>query len=303
MSRLLITGGTGYIGSKLIHFLSKKNFEVVVTSRKASADSILCKTAILDLRNKNAVKKLFKEYNPQYIINLVGTKFIGVNLKQEMQYYKDNQKIVQNILDSANNLSDLRKFITLGSCDEYGESNLPFSEAMHEEPKNNYGAFKLSVTERVSALSKSHSLPGLVLRPSVVYGPGQLNEMFIPSLFKAGILNKEFNMTIGQQSRDFLFVGDLIIAIFKFLSSDEDINGEVFNIAHGSSVKLKDIAEKVEDLFNRKFVNYGIIKYRSDEVMNYCVDIKKSKVAVNWEPKISIESGLDIINRTYNVGI
>jgi len=173
----------------------------------------------------------------------------------------------------------------------YGQQ-APFSESMDVSPKTPYACSKLMAEEYCMKLAKEKRSPITVLRPFIVYGPRQGYIMFIPQLIKACIEKKDFKMTSGQQTRDFLYVSDAVDAFIKAATSDYSI-GEVINISSGIETRLRDIALKVNSLMGNPIeILFGATPYRSEEIWNYYADISKAKRLLGWAPKVSLEKGL-----------
>jgi nucleoside-diphosphate-sugar epimerase len=133
----------------------------------------------------------------------------------------------------------------------------------------------------------------LTLRPSIAYGPLQDLDMFLPSLINNLLLKKEFDMTSGNQTRDFIYIDDIVNAILLALYNNKFENNSVFNIASGYSIKIKILAEKVEEIIG----NYGLIKFglkndRKNEIIKYDVNINKAVELLNWHPITPLEDGL-----------
>ena len=145
------------------------------------------------------------------------------------------------------------------------------------------------------SLYLNEKFPSVVIRPSVVYGEGQGMDMFLPSLASSIINRSNFNMTKGNQYRDFIYINDLIDAILLVLEYFEAITGEVINISYGESYRLASVAKKFANMITPNgdsFLNIGVNSYRKSEVMDYHVSNIKAKKILHWYPKINLESGM-----------
>ena len=131
-----------------------------------------------------------------------------------------------NLYQALLKVSSLESIVTLGTTDEYGESNPPFNESLKEIPSSNYGFSKLCVTKLSEFFNRNFKLPVVVLRPTIAYGPHQGQDMFIPSLIKTLLNNSKYKMTPGDQKRDFIFISDLIDAII-IVSNNIVYNGKI----------------------------------------------------------------------------
>ncbi|NLW34545.1 MAG: NAD-dependent epimerase/dehydratase family protein, partial [Syntrophorhabdus aromaticivorans] len=139
-----------------------------------------------------------------------------------------------------------------------------------------------------------YRLPVVVLRPTLAYGPGQGTDMFMPSLIRSLVEERSFVMTPGEQTRDFLYITDLVDALIK-TSVAQGVQGEIINIGSGTPVRLLDLVAMVEGMLDKKgLVRIGGRDYRPDEIMDYHVDTSKVKRLIGWEPRISLEEGIKL---------
>lgn len=135
-------------------------------------------------------------------------------------------------------------------------------------------------------------LPVTVLRPSVAYGPGQREDMFLPALICALLRGEPFPMTAGEQTRDFIYISDLVEAL-GLAGLDDATNGEVINIGGGSAIRITDLVDKVELMTqSHGMARRGAVDYRPGEAMRYLLDISKSARLLGWYPSTPLEQGL-----------
>jgi len=293
---ILITGANGFLGRHLVARLIKTNAKVTEVFREISSEVYENRSLIvIDLNNRKQVKEAFSDLKPNYVIHLADLKNRG-NLGSDFyDSYSDNVSISFNVIDACLRLDGFKKFIFLGSCDEYGAATTPFGEDHREIPISAYGISKLAVTKVLSGLYHSRQFPSLVLRPSVIYGPNQGVEMFLPALIQSLLSHKEFLMTEGDQYRDFIYVDDVVDAIMKAIFADDQLNGSVVNIGYGASIKVKEIAMLVANLIDPSaccYLKFGAVQYRLNEVMNYSVDVACAQKLLGWQPSTILEHGL-----------
>jgi nucleoside-diphosphate-sugar epimerase len=142
-------------------------------------------------------------------------------------------------------------------------------------------------------LYKTENFPGIILRPFLVYGPGQGLERFIPQIIKGCLKNEKFLASNGEQLRDLCYIDDFIEAIFIVLNySDSQIYGEVINIASGKPVAIKKVVEMIVEILGSGEPQFGKIPYRNGENMALYADTKKAKKLLKWEASVSLQKGL-----------
>jgi UDP-glucose 4-epimerase len=306
----LITGGSGFIGFNFVNAILKYEDQSNIfllqrrTSRKKSVfDGILNNIKIVDFNKIDVIKKTIKNINPNIIIHLAYSKEIDISENESHEEYLSNLKISHNIIEAARELSFLDKFIFLGSCDEYGIQSEPFQENMSEKPLTSYGASKLSITKTLMNLNFKEGFPAVVVRPSIVYGPGQSDKMFLPLLASRIKSNLSINMTLGEQFRDFIYISDVINILLRLSLNQRLGVGEIFNISYGKSYSIKNVATKFANILKpngEDLLNIGAIKYRNKEVMNYFVSNEKAKNLLNWYPQVNLDTGLRNMNKSYD---
>jgi len=296
ISKVVVTGSGGFIGRRVVEALRTRSIEVIGAHRPGGAGDILPDDEIvLDLQDAGGIDRAFHEIAPDCVIHLAGTKNRGDSIGDYQENYQSNLLSTLNLIHSCRKLRSLKRFVFIGSCDEYGSSVLPFHEALREQPDNAYGLSKLATTQLLSAWHRMYGFPVVILRPSVVYGPGQGAEMFIPSLAMALASGKIFPMTKGGQLRDFLFIEDLVDAIIMAATHSGTINGEVLNIGAGCSTCLRDVALMTADLIGpdaRGLIRFGALPYRPNEVMDYSVSIERAEQLLGWHPTTGLFEGL-----------
>jgi nucleoside-diphosphate-sugar epimerase len=295
-SRFLVIGANGFIGSHLCTLMNKmgiKPFKLVRTTFSAFHDE---GTSIeIDLTDRSLVIETITRLKPDYVVHLAGSKNRNIDTHSFRQLHDENLSISLNIIEASLAHPSLKKFIFLGSCDEYGVSQIPFNELQQENPTSPYGLSKLAITKFLSALKFSRHFPSIVLRPAVVYGPNQGDEMFLSGLIQSLLAGNEYQMTSGEQRRDFIYVDDVVEAILDSLFCPITSEGIAVNVGSGSSLSIANVAYQVAEMIHPdkcKLLKLGAVPYRCNEVMTYAVDIQRAKKLLCWQPSTSLEQGL-----------
>jgi len=290
--RVLITGASGFIGSHLSGTLRESGAVVHTLSRNAVANLPASVQQLGDLRDAKFVASAVAASAPEFIFHLAAYKNRGSDLSQFAPAIETNLLGSLNLISAASGLNHLASIVVLGTAEEYGGGNAPFGEEMREHPVSAYSLSKLCLTQLCQTLSRLHGLPLVALRPTIAYGPGQAEDMFLPALIKTLIRNEAFDMTAGMQTRDFVYVADLVGAMTKAALRPE-ARGEVLNIGSGNPVAIGEIALVVERMLGKSgLVRLGARDYRVGEVMNYFVANQRARDLLDWAPSVTLEKGL-----------
>ena len=288
--KILITGGTGFLGFHLAKQCIKNKWCVTSVSTKKPKNLrrikgvkyILCNTGNL----KQVKKKIKKDFN--YVVNLAGY----VDHKNKIKTYNSHYIGCKNIAFHFVN-TNVSKFIQIGSSIEYGKLNSPQTEKLYStKTYSTYGYSKLLSSNFLINLNKLKKFPACILRFYLVYGPYQDQNRLIPIVINNCLKNKSFNCSSGEQKRDFLFVDDAISAIISALKSKKS-SGNIFNIGLGSGgIKVKTVINYINNKIGKGKPKFGKIKFRKDEIKNLYPNISKAKKILKWKPKINFREGI-----------
>jgi len=293
MSNMLVIGGTGFIGSCVTEEAVKRGFAVTSISKNIvgkDQQKHLVKYIAVDIGNKNELALKLKENKFQYVINVSG-------YVDHAGYFVGGKDVVDTHLFGVINLldfldkSEIVKFVQIGSSDEYGDNDSPQNEAQRELPISPYSFAKTAVTHFLQMLYRTIGLPTVVIRPFLIYGPGQNSGRFIPHVIKGCISKKDFPVSKGDQIRDFCYITDFVDAVFLTLDNKR-ANGKVLNIASGKPVMIKDVVSKIAFYVGYGKPIFGGVNYRNNENMNLHADISQARDILGWEPKVNLDNGL-----------
>lgn len=293
MNKILITGSSGYIGKHLVEYLAEKNEKLFLIDKKKQTSSRNLKFIKTNLKNYKKLNTTIKKIRPDIIIHLASTKKNKLNTNLHPKNTED-YIIAKNLVESCKATKTLKKFIFLGSCEEYGNLKVKYKESLSEKPKSLYGKTKLHITKYLLFNGVNNSFPCVIIRPSVVYGPNQGKEMFIGEMVDKLLNGKKFEINFSSYKRDFIYISDLIDAIYKVIKSKKNIKGEIINICYGRSYQLISVARIFLKIIRAKSSKLIIsnTRKRSDLQENYIVSNRKAFRLLGWKPKTAIKVGL-----------
>jgi nucleoside-diphosphate-sugar epimerase len=247
----------------------------------------------MDLLNISAVKNYLENFRPTIILHLAGYTYKPESHSDVFE--KFNFDATAKLVEMADAVK-VKKFILLGTADEYGFQICPQVETMPAMPVSEYAVSKNKAVNRALSLFETNKFPVVILRPFTIYGSRQPAKMFISQAVEAAVKKNPFEMSEGRQKRDLLFVTDFVNAIIKILT-ETGIEGETFNVGSGESIALEKLARKIWEIAGAddKLLNIGARRTDQSELHDTEADVSKISARLNWKPKISLEKGLELV--------
>jgi nucleoside-diphosphate-sugar epimerase len=294
--KILILGGTGFIGYNLANEALRRGFEVTSLSKKAPAKKRYLnnvKYIIADISRLDSLKKKIKD-DFNFVVNLAGYVDHSDRIRTYRSHYIGCKNISNFFLKK-----DIKIFIQVGSSMEYGHATSPQRENFKCKPISVYGKSKFLSTKYLLNLYVKKKFPVTIVRLYQVYGPYQDLNRFIPIIINSCKYNKDFPCSHGRQFRDFLYINDLIKALFLILKKPKT-DGEIFNIGYGRPLKVRGIIDTILSYYKKGNPQFGKIKLRKEEQIKIYPDIGKAKKILKWKPKISFTKGLSLTIQYYN---
>ena len=296
MTKYIITGGAGFIGSHVAEYLSKKKKKVVIldnlsTGRIDNIKNFKSKIKFVkcDISKKG---KWINEFKGKiYIIHLASVADIVPSIQYPEKYFNSNVNGTLNVLNACRKCKVL-KLIYSASSSCYGiPKEYPTKEINDLKPMYPYAFTKKAGEDLIIHWSKVYNIPFISLRLFNVYGTRSRTSGTYGAMFGVFLAQKLFNkpFTIvgtGKQKRDFTYVSDVVSAIIKACNSK--IKNEIFNVGSGSTVSILKI---VKILRGKKI----FIKKRPGEPDITFANISNIKRKLNWKPKIKIEEGINLM--------
>lgn len=296
MSKILVTGGAGFIGSTLVDKLIGEGHDVSVLDSLASGrkDYINPQATFyeLDIRSPQ-VDEIFSQGQFDFVYHLAAQIDVRISVADPRL---DNDI---NVIGGLNILENCRKhqvkkiiFSSTGGA-IYGESEeIPTTEYAPAYPLSPYGINKLTFEKYLNYYFQVYGLNYTILRFANVYGPRQFKggeagviAIFIDNAVK-GLESKQFGD--GRQTRDFVFVSDVTEALSR--AKDIDCRGEI-NISLGREVSLLEIREKIEKALGTS-IKVKEEPAKEGEQRRSCLSHKRAKDVLNWEPLVDLEEGI-----------
>jgi UDP-glucose 4-epimerase len=292
IKKILITGSSGSIGTKLGEILLKSNYRIIGFDKKPNkwnpkVDGI---TIIGDLKNKEDIAKIPTEID--LIIHLAANSRV-YDLVENPQLACDNFTILFNTLEFARK-NNIKKFIFSSSREVYGDTikeSHKEDEAKIENLENPYASSKFAGEALIHSYKKCFNIDHVILRLSNVYGKYDEYNRIVPLFIKICINNKNITLFGKGKYLDFIYIDDLVDGIKSSIEKFDLIKNETINLGFGEKTSLLKVAELIKSHFNYD-IKITVEENRTGEVMKFLADITKAKEKISYNPKINIEEGI-----------
>lgn len=306
----LVTGGAGFIGSHIVDRLMNDGFSVTVVDDMSTgclenlAAHIKKDNFSLmrgDVRDFESVKRAVE--NVEVVFHEASLSSVQQSLKDPLVVNEINVggtlKLLRASLDSG-----VKRFIYASSASVYGDSRqLPLDEEALPRPTSPYGVSKLAAESYVTVFHKAYGLETVCLRYFNVYGSRQAGGDYagvITSFMEK--LAKSEPPTIygdGEQTRDFVHVEDVVDANIAAMK-EKNATGEIFNIATGTSVTVNELFKILRKVTGKNQIQPEYSAPRKSDIRKSFGDISKANKVLGYEPKVSIEEGLENLAKSWN---
>ena len=297
MSKVLITGGAGFIGSNLADALFDQGHQIVIIDDLSSGLKSYVRSEVtfyqLDISSDD-LEPVFAKEKPDFVFHLAAQIEVAKSMIDPRHDAKINLDGGLKILEACR-LHEVKKVIfssTGGAI--YGDTDLiPTYENCPTKPLSFYGIHKLTFEKYLNLYYHNYGLDYSVLRFANVYGPRQFKggEAGVIAIFTDNAVSDKTSYQYGDglQTRDFVFVADVVEALISAMKID--YQGEI-NISYGLESSLLDIREALSKALDKKIL-VEEKPAKPGEQRRSCLDNSLAKKVLNWEPKVNLEQGIE----------
>ncbi|MEM3437330.1 MAG: SDR family oxidoreductase [Nitrososphaerales archaeon] len=304
-SRILVTGGAGFIGSHIIDRLLQEGFEVIVLDNLSTGRITNIKHHLKnknfqlikgDIREENVVRRALK--GVEAVIHEAAISSVEESIKNPIKTNDVNVNGTLNLL----NLSvkeGVKRFIFASSASVYGDLNPPLNEDFQPKPMSPYAVSKLSGEYYCKVFHKIYGLETICLRYFNVYGPRQKNNQYSSVIvnFIDNIKKNKPPVIFGDglQTRDFIYISDVVEASIIALKSKEGI-GEVFNIATGKPTTINELAQIIIEIKGKRKIEPIHTEPRKGDIKHSYANTEKAEEILKFKAKVSLREGLESLD-------
>jgi len=302
MAKYLVTGGAGFIGSNIVEELVRLKHSIRVldnfsTGSKANLAPFMNSIELVegDIRDKKILSKALRDID--FVFHLAALRSVAKSVEDPVETHDVNATGTLNLLIAAKE-AGVQRFIYSSTCAAYGDAKtFPQRESDTVAPISPYGASKLAGETYCMVFAKTLGLEAVALRYFNVYGPRQNPESKYSSVvpgFIFDIMKKRIPVVDwdGKQSRDFVFVKDVVRANILAIKA-RNASGEVFNVGNGRATTIYEILMQIEKILGKK-ISPKFGPKREGDVRKVYSDISKAKRILGFKPAFTLEAGLKL---------
>ena len=301
---ILILGGSGFIGTNLVDYFSKKKYKIYSTyyNTKPRIYNNNIKWIKTNLLNEQSIKKLFLRKKFHYVVQCAAVTAGVKSMQNDPFIFISGNAIMNSLIIKLSVQNKVDHFIFLSCTVMYHHSNIALSEKNFNPKKEIHPSYegiaytKTYIENICKFYSKKSKTKFTALRHSNIYGPfDKFNS--IKGHFMSSIISKVFNQNntleiwgTGKEKRDFLYIDDFLRGIDLIFSKQEK-NFEIFNMSLSKSYALNKVVNKIVNLSKIK-KNITYLKNQPTININILVDSKKIFKTIGWKPKVDIDKGI-----------
>lgn len=316
--KVLIVGGSGFIGHNLAVFLKKKKFKVTVLDslgvnnflslkkEKVKYKKFYLKTLnqrqemlrknnidfiIDDARNYHNITRIIENLKPSYLLHLAAVAHANVSNKDPYSTFDHSMRTLENTLDACRSQSFIKRFIYLSSSMVYGQfKKKVVTENEICNPLGIYASLKFGSEKLVEGYNQVFNLPYTIIRPSALYGERCISGRVVQKFIEAGLRGEDLNVVgDGKEFLDFTYIEDFIQGVYLTMIKKKSLN-QTFNITYGKSRSLIDLVKIVK----KTIPNIKIKYIKRDKLMPYrgTLSVNKAKKLLGYKPKFNLEKAV-----------
>jgi nucleoside-diphosphate-sugar epimerase len=295
--RIIVTGGTGFIGSNLIPELQKQEHEVYnleryVTGRYNGEKS--CPTVFADLRDGYAIRKIIKNIDPEIVIHTAAISAVSYSYDHPQEVIENNFIGTINLAESClRESNNFKQFLFAGTSEEYGNNGYDIQfETNPLSPASPYAISKMACERYLRYMVEAYDFPITILRPFNTFGRRNDTHFLIESTIVQMLTKKAVKLVDPTPVRDWMYVADHVSAYIACIGSRTSI-GETFNFCTGKGFTVRDTVDKIAELIGYDAqIKWGSAPGRPTESKIIVGNNDKAKKTLGWAPKYTLDEGL-----------
>jgi nucleoside-diphosphate-sugar epimerase len=298
--RVLVTGATGFVGSRLLERLALGgrhelfSLRRYVTGRDDSASSYSAKIVVCDLRDPIAVKAAVSDVQPEAVFHLASISPVSYSYDHPSEVMDVNLSGTIHLAEACRReVPRFRHFLFASTSETYGNGAVPKREDTPQSPNSPYAVSKQAAEKYLMYLWEASRFPVTVLRGFNTYGRRENSEYLVERMIVQMLSSETVRLGDPSPERDLLYIDDHVDAYLACFQNSGPAVGQVFNFCTGERITVRALAEKVRDLtgFSGQIV-WNTIPPRPLDIRVMYGDAGKARSVLGWQPKTTLDEGL-----------
>lgn len=298
-SRILVTGGAGFIGSEFVRQAIAHGFKVsIVDSLTYAGDlerlkSLKGKFGFVkaDINDAKKVAAAIKKFKPAAVLHFAAETHVDRSILDGRDALRTNVVGTQTLIELVR-ASGIERFVHVSTDEVYGEIETGhFYETTPLNPSSPYSAAKAAGDMLIKSYARTYQFPAIIVRPSNNYGPWQYPEKFVPVIIYKALHNQKVPIYgRGLNVREWLYVSDCASAILTVLEKGKI--GETYNIGSGHERTNILVAETLLEMLGKPKNLIEYVKDRPGHDVRYALNFDKIRRELGWGPQVSFQDGM-----------
>jgi nucleoside-diphosphate-sugar epimerase len=297
--RILVTGGSGFIGLPIIEMLEETNHEVLAFSRiPGRLNTTHCKWIEADIDNPAEYEQIIFDYKPEVLLHLAWRGIPDFSLETCQRNLFASQKLIDTVIAAG----ACKKVIVSGSCFEYNIKQGVAVESNFGTPRDHFTWAKLSLLSWVKTICDSKNINWAWLRIFYAYGPRQRAASLVPTLIKT-LSDKQIpNISTPFNENDFVYVSDVASGFVSAIN--QDYKSGIFNLGLGKAATIIEVCRIADECINgSQLIADALAVKASSKPMNlevsFWADNTRSKDELKWKPLVNLREGIRLSYEWY----
>lgn len=302
---VLVTGGSGLVGSALVSTLYHLGAEVTCLLRDWIPQSELCRSQIIekikvvrgDICDQSLLERVLGDFEIDTVFHLAAQTIVTVANRNPIETFNSNIAGTWSVLEACRRSPLVKQIIAASSDKAYGDQTvLPYCEDMPLQGRHPYDVSKSCADLIAKSYAHTYELPIIITRCGNFFGGGDLNwNRIVPGSIRSILRGKApIIRSNGQFIRDYIYVGDAVGAYLRSaeeLASNRTLMGEAFNFSNENQVTVQALVQKIIELFGVKIESI-ILNEAKNEILNQYLNAEKARKMLHWKPFYTLEEGL-----------
>ncbi len=316
--RVLIVGGSGFIGHNLAIYLRRKNFTVSVVDslsvnnflsiqnqnikhkkfylktlnqRKVLLKKNKIQLIIEDARDYHKITQIIEKFKPNYLLHLAAVAHANVSNKDPYSTFDHSMRTLENTLDACRSLDYLKRFVYLSSSMVFGQFKKKIvTENEICNPLGIYASLKFGSEKLVQGYNQVFKMPFTIIRPSALYGERCISGRVVQKFIEAALKGEDLQVVgDGKEFLDFTYIDDFLQGVYLCMTKKKSLN-EIFNITYGKSRSLLELVKIIKSNIPKVKIKY----VKRDKLIPYrgTLSINKAKKLLNYKPVFNLEKAV-----------